>query len=268
MNVLILSDFSEVAINATHYAMDLLQQEKVDFTLLNIYVPNRDDSEEQREEKKAAILERLHVRVQKLTERSEGRDHRVKGHFSEDNLVKAARNYLQDHHVDLLVMGAVGEERRFSTILGDHTFEIMLKVKCNILAVPDNVKFRKPEKLLMPLDASVFLKRKNLRFLNNEDLFRKTHLDVWRIGKSAEAEANEHQIQQEILEGIEGVKVTFQHINKEEGYNMNTWTGVQQNYDLVLLPGKNVDMCDHLLNNRHGIYNSMPNRLPILVLHD
>ncbi|MCC8360412.1 hypothetical protein [Salinimicrobium sediminilitoris] len=37
MKILILSDFSPVAINATHYAMDLLQNEQVTFTLLNIW---------------------------------------------------------------------------------------------------------------------------------------------------------------------------------------------------------------------------------------
>ena len=50
--------------------------------------------------------------------------------------------------------------------------------------------------------------------------------------------------------------------------DQSTWKEVQNKFDLIILLGKNIKICEQLLHNRHGLYTSAPNRLPILVLHD
>lgn len=266
MNVLILSDFSDVAINATHYAMDLLEHEQVTFTLLNIHVPDPESSEEVRRKKRAAIREKLQERVDKLNRRAAERPHVVKGYYSEKNLLNATRAYVNKNHIDLLVMGAVGKDKRHSTILGDHTFEIVSKVKCNILAVPEDVQFSDLQRILMPIDYSVSLRRKNLKFLYSEKFFQEAVLNVKEIGNTVES--HQRSFKQELFSDLNDMQIIFSTLDGHGNFDEELWTQVQRNYDLIALLGKNLSICDQLMHSTHGLYTSVPNRLPILVLHD
>lgn len=267
MNVLLLSDFSEVAINATHYAMDLLQDQQANFYLLNIYDPDPDCVDNCADNVKAATLAKLDERVQKLQQRSGNRPHKITGHYSEDKLVNAAREFVNEHKIDLIVMGAVGHEQRHATILGKHTFEILSKIKCNALAVAGDSEFRKPEKLLMPLDYTASFGSRNIRFLKDSGVFTGTHLNIWEISGVENATDERDLAKKEIFSGLENIKVSFSTLAKPSIYDQSTWKDVQNKFDHIVLLGKNIRICDRLLNNRHGLYTTVPNQLPILVLH-
>lgn len=267
MNVLILSDFSEVAINATHYALDLLQNEQATFTLLNIHVADKDASARAVELKRQAVQSRLQERVQKLQERSKGRPHTITGHYSEDKLINAARDFIKEQEVDFIVMGAVGKKFRHSTILGNHTYEIMSKVKCNILAVPDDMRFEGMKRMLMPVDYSASLRIKNLQFLIDKRFLHNIHLSIWEVLHSNK-ENGQRAINKEIFNEFREMEVDFYSIVDSGIYDKTLWKNVQKKFDLVVLLGRNLKICNHLMHNKHGLYTSMPNRLPILVLHD
>ncbi len=268
MNVLLLSDFSRVAINATHYVMDLLQDQEVNFYLLNIFDPDPECGYYCAETRKAATLATLQERVQKLQQRSGNRRHKVMGHYSENTLVNAARDFVEKHKVDLIVMGAVGHEQHHATILGKHTFEIISKIKCNILAVAENSEFRKPEKLLMPLDYIASFDNKNIQFLNNSEIFKKTDLSIWEITGSGNIEDKQDVEKKEIFNGLNDLKVNFSKVDATAIYDKDIWIDVQNKFDLIVILGKNIRICDRLLHSKHGLYASVPNQLPILVLHD
>ena len=269
MNVLLLSDFSEVAINASHFAIDLLQDQQVNFHLLNIFDPDVQTINGSEEERRNATMALLEGRVQKLRSRSQNQLHSIVGHYTEDKLVNAARDFVLEYKIDLIVMGAVGKEQRLSTILGKHTFEIMSKIKCNILAVAENTQFRKPEKLLMPLDYTASFGSKNFQFLNNPELFEKTSLNIWGIAGSGRKEEKKWDpFKKEIFSGLKNIKVKFNSLDITTIYEKAIWADVQNEYDLIVLLGKNIRICDQLLHNREGLFASVPNSLPILVLHD
>ncbi|WP_189605580.1 universal stress protein [Salinimicrobium marinum] len=267
MNVLILSDFSAVAINATHYAMDLLQKEEVHFTLLNIYVSEPGATEEAITEKRNATKAILEERVQKLSARFKGRLHRVSGCYFEGKLVNAARDFVQKNEVDLIVMGAVSKRFHHKTILGDHTFEIISKIKCNILAVPEDSSFTGLKRMLMPVDFSASFGNRNLQFLNFGKFFHKTRLSVREIMNTPDRE-DEKRLKQELFKDLNHIRADFATLDESAVYDQKTWTDIQNKFDLIVILGKNIKICERLLHNRHGLYTSAPNRLPILVLHD
>lgn len=268
MHVLLLSDFSEVAINATHYAMDLLQDEKVHFTLLNIFMPQADCSEEAAEVKRRATKERLAERVEKLQERAKNKAHRVSGFYSEKKLINAARDFVEQDKVDLIVMGAVSRKFNHLTILGDHTFEIISKIKCNILAVPEDSHFEGLQRMLMPVDYTASFDTNNLQFLKSSRFFYNTKLSVREIINHSVKENVDKTIKQEYFRKLDNIRTDFSSLEDSDIYDPSTWQAVQNNYEMIVLLAKNLKICDGLLHNRHGLYSQTPNRLPILVLHD
>ena len=265
MNVLLLSDFSPVAINATHYAMDLLQNQKVNFYLLNIFDP---DPHNENRSVKAKTLGILKERVEKLQQRSGERPHKISGHYSEEKLVSAARDFVQQHKIDLIVMGSVGQAQRNYTILGKHTFEIMSKIKCNILAVAEGSKFKKSRKLLLPIDYTASIDERNIKFLNYPEVFKNADLDIWEFAGEGETENESDPGKKAVFTGLKDFNVKFTRFNEPSFYNKSIWLDVQNKFDFIVLFGKNIRICNRLLHNRHGLYTSMPNQLPILVLHD
>lgn len=72
-----------------------------------------------------------------LSERLKNLQHEFIGHYSEKRLMNAAREFLEEHQIELVVMVSAGQKFRYSTILGRTIFEIMAKIKSNILAVPE-----------------------------------------------------------------------------------------------------------------------------------
>jgi len=268
MNVLLLSDFSNVAINATHFSMDLLQEQQVNFFLLNIFDPDSEFSGQLAERKKKATLAILKERVQKLQERAGNRPHKITGHYSGENLVNSAREFVNKHSIHLIVMGAVGHDQRNLTILGKHTFEIMSKIKCNMLAVPEDFEYRKLERMLMPLDYSASFHQKNVRFLNQQKVFQGTRMSVWEIGDQTTTGSEERSLTKRSISEIDGIKADFSTLDKTALRNRDTWRDVQKKFQLIILMGKNIGICNALMSNRQGLFKSIPNRLPILVLHD
>ena len=265
MKVLVLSDFSEVAINATHFCMDMLQYEKVDFTLLNVALPTRDSSEVERAQQKKQIEEKLIQRVRALRERA-SENHRVQGYYCEENLVSGTRLFLSKQHVDLIVMGAVGANESKNSILSEHTFEIMRKVKCNILAVPRYAVFDHFKKVLMPLLRNTDVSDKHLTFFKQLHCFKKSTIEIREIVSELQPQS-EHD---------DSLLPTFGHLHYVEKVQMiqtilhdpKYWQRVQQDYDLICLFAKNIDVLDRLFNKEEGALRVIENRLPILVLHD
>lgn len=267
VNVLLLSDFSAVAINATHYAMNFLRDKQVHFYLLNIYRP-LPDSEENSKALKVKTLTTLEERIDKLGRRFNNPLHKISGHYSEDTLVSAARKFVAEHKIDLIVMGSVGRQFENATILGDHTFEIMSKIKCNILAVPEDTGFFFPKKMLMPLDYATSFNSSNLQFLNKSGLFKKAHLSVKELTDSDEFQQGQNMPGKDVFKGIKDIEIEFSTLDREALEDVDTWQNAQNKYDLIVLMAKNIRICDKLLHNKYGIFTSVPNRLPILMLHD
>ena len=268
MKVLILSDFSHVAINATHYAMDLLQHERVTFTLLNIFEQDPDATEACAKAKRSSTLATIDERVKKLQARSAGRQHKISGFYSESTLVDAARKFVAENKVDLLVMGAVGKNFRHNTILGNHTFEVMSKVKCNILAVTENCSFRKVENILMPVDFSASFGKKNIQFLEKSEFLHQANLRVYELRNKRNRNYVDSSQKKEIFRELNNVQTDFLILEETAIFDTGVLREVQKKFDLIILLGKNLNICDGLLHNKHGIYTSVPNRLPIIILHD
>ncbi|HSI70976.1 MAG TPA: hypothetical protein VK941_12140, partial [Gillisia sp.] len=42
---------------------------------------------------------------------------------------------------------------------------------------------------------------------------------------------------------------------------------IQRNFNMIIMLGKNLGICDRFLHTKHGIYSQVTNSLPILVLH-
>lgn len=269
MKVLILSDFSEVAINATHFCMDLLHEEEVDFTLFNVAVPKPGVPETERDQQVIDIKKRLEERVRALQQRSVGTRHHFQGCFSEENLVNGTRAFLSKKPVDLIVMGAVGADQKMTSILGEHTFEIMRKVKCSILAVPENAVFNHHhQKIIMPLLKDTKVSAKHLALFKEINSLSNSLIEIREIVTDTSMKTPYYNALKEVFSELALAGVEKLELNHSVLYEVEYWKAVQKKYDLICLFAKNINVLDRLLNVDRGALRIIENRLPMLVLHE
>lgn len=267
MNVLILTDLSRVAQNAGEFSLRFLENLPVNFYLLHIGMTAGVLNEEQLGTRRGEALERLEKRIAVLQKVTANPAHKFFPLYSTDNLVSATRKIISEKGIDLIVMGAVRKDYSEDTLLGIHTYEVIKKIKCNVLAIPDSVKYGEPEKVVIPIDFSASLNKKVFRVLNRPGLIENAQFTVLEIQKGpvlSIAGAEE----EEMFTGFQKNKLNFETVHDEEIISTDLLLGIQEKFDMIVLLGKNLSICDRFLHTEHGLQASVNNKLPILVLHE
>ncbi len=271
MNVLILTDLSLVAKNAGEFALQFLRNTPVKFYLLNIDQFHKEqDPQLHASERKARAIEILELRILELKNLTTNPDHHFEGLYSENDLVTATRRYTDANKIDLIVMGAASKGFSPYTIVGNQTYEILQKIKCNLLAVAEGSKFRQIEKLIFPYTYIPSIEE-NIRKLQNFPGFEKNvEINVMEIFGNTEEEADEIETaQRDTFVAVQtGSNVKHLKVRDLEIFSISHLQKIQEDFDLITLMGRDITLCYKLLHNKYGIFSTISGKLPIFILHD
>ncbi len=156
-NILLPTDFSENSLNAIDYALEFFKGNSCTFYILNvqkssdflsadlvtaapeasIYEAIADDNKQQ--------LKDL-IKPYKLQFIQE--DYSFKPIFDFDNLVNAINETLAAHKIDLIIMGTNGTTNAREILFGSNTIQVIRKIKCPVIVIPEGFKFSNIENVL------------------------------------------------------------------------------------------------------------------------
>lgn len=268
MNVLILTDFSEVSENASRYALDFLMETPSTISLLNIQDINvSKEPSEELGEKMLVISKKMHSAIEDLKTYNRNPEHKFHLNLSLDNLITAVRRCVEEKKIDLIFIGAATQKDHKHPLLGNHAYEIIQKVKCNILAIPDMVSFVSPKRMILPIDYSVLSERKSFQVLRNRNYVKSESLTVLSVNEDEKYSLNRQMIQ-ELWESDSKENMEFTSLNQKAFLNADFLLEIQEKFDVIAILGKNLSISDKLLHNRYGLCSKICNKLPILILHD
>ncbi|MDX1762542.1 MAG: universal stress protein, partial [Christiangramia sp.] len=239
MNVLILTDFSETSENAGKYAADFLQKTSANFYLLNIrsFDFNRSASNALQNEL-VSTLGQLELDAKKLKKYSSNKEHKFNTILSSENLISAVRKALVEKKIDLIFIGAASQDEHAHPILGDHAYDVVRKIRCNIVAVPAGCKYVKPKKAVFPVDRSI------LSYTEQKKVFDElTYLDS--------SDFTLLEIKDGDLEYPENINDSSP-IKTPVAFTKKLFLEIQKEYDIIFILGKNLSICDRLLHSEHG----------------
>lgn len=262
-----LTDLSDVAKNAGNYAVQFLADIPVKFYLLNIrlfhpHQPGEDFDDETRE----LALRQLDKRAVELSGLTPNSQHKFSVIYSENDLIGATRKFVEEKKIDLIVMGAAHKGHSPNTIIGNHTYEVIKKIKCNILAVAENCKFKQPQKMIMPVDTQTPLGKQNFDFLRRRGVAPEASLRIIEIRDDSAPDISDDS-REKFLSQFNDRKVKLMQVERSKALSEEQLLEVQKHFDLIILLGKNIFICDELLHTEQGLYSTVVNNLPILVLH-
>tara|TARA_R110000851_G_scaffold55516_1_gene130205 strand:+ start:181 stop:1026 length:846 start_codon:yes stop_codon:yes gene_type:complete len=173
--VLIPTDFSNSAMHAIDYALNLYKCERTNFYFLHayadeVYGPFKTNGETSIEEQKETVKNNtdksLKDLIQKLTVREHNPKHTYETLSAFDTLVDAVNDFANRINVDLVIMGTKGQTADKKITFGSHTVQVFKYVQCPVLAVPLDYKYHQPKKILFPTDYMLPYKRRELKLLN------------------------------------------------------------------------------------------------------
>ncbi|MDT0685142.1 universal stress protein [Autumnicola psychrophila] len=268
MNILILTDFSEVSENTGKYALDYLAGRPGNVYVLNIQDFNFSKTDPITLEKKMLhISKELHKTLEMLKAYSQDKGLEFHSILSSENLISAIRKCIAEKKIDLIFIGAASQDVRHHPILGNHAYEVVRKIKCNIVAVPGKSVYRKPRTSMLPIDYSVLSKEKTFELIQKCDLIKNSHMTVLELNEGHPVEANKEVICEVLSNKLEQAKVEYVDMEKTTIFDRDLLLEIQDKFDIIAIIGKNLNVCDKLLNDRYGLCSKIDNMLPILVLH-
>lgn len=184
-NILIPTDFSENAWNATQYALKLFKNEECVFYLLNTYTPAIASSRFMAASVDGGMVENTAQSFSKKglqnIEKRIGKTFNNPKHSFEtissfSYLVDEIKEAILDLTIDLIVTGTKGASGIEEVFMGSNTVRIIKAVKnCPVLAVPQYFEYTSPNEIAFATDFNRFYTKSELQpLLDMANVFNAT----------------------------------------------------------------------------------------------
>lgn len=277
-NVLLPTDFSENSLNAIAYALRFFQESACNFYLLHViksadlgivdspYLTATLNIEDiYTKPAKARLRETLDYITTKFTTNKKHKFYTVTDH---NFLVESIRQQVREKNIDFIVMGTKGASGLKKIILGSNTGDVITKVHCNTLVVPENAAFNQLKEIAFPTDFSMLY---NINVLNPiVSLLERNSaaLRILNLNKS-DSFLNSDQIKnKELLEDyFSNLPHSFHFSNSSKVEDAVQTFVESENIDMITMVAKNLNYFQHILFHSKIEKISYHTDVPFLVLH-
>ncbi|WP_323789543.1 universal stress protein [Psychroserpens sp.] len=278
-NILLPTDFSENSWNAIAYAIQFFENQSCNFYVLHInslsnlvttdapVIMNQNDIETIYIKPTKQKLRKLLERIVTLT--TNRKNHNFYTITETNFFIDGIRKVVNEKQIDFIIMGTKGASGLEKIILGSNTANVITKVKCNTLVIPENAKFVTPKEIAFPTDFSL---SHNLHFLQPivEILEQyKSTLRMVYINKNKEGLNNDQMKNKELLEDY------FNHHPFSFHYltNKKIETAIQcfvesRAINMICMVAKNLNYFQQILFHSKVENISYHTDIPFLVLHE
>lgn len=280
-NILVPTDFSEDALNAVTYALELLKDSPCNFYLLHVNdlsgyayqgLSYAASPEVVVEDAIAAAKKKLHVLLKKVEKLASNRKHHFYPLYDQGFFIDRIRRHVEERKIDLIVMGTKGTSGALGDVIGSNTGDVITKVKCNTLAVPVNASFGKLVEIAFPTDYNIFYSGRILSAISELLESNQAYMRVMHASKSGNG-LTESQLQnKEYLEDY--LNETYEGRNSFHGItNKNVTSAVQcfvesRNIDLLVMVAKNLNFLQQIIFSTKVERISFHTKVPFLVIHE
>lgn len=174
-NILIPTDFSEDSQNAIRYALDYFSDVAVNFYFLHVshQNPNFKEVVQENFSEFSAEMQTIQGVPHLLKEEikscqllSKNKTYRFFPLQEELNLVEAIRKHVVEKEIDYIIMGTKGTSKINRSDMGSNTCDVITKVKCPVLVIPENVKFNGIKNIAFLTDYNCIYRNKVISTLS------------------------------------------------------------------------------------------------------
>ncbi|MFD0989627.1 universal stress protein [Mariniflexile jejuense] len=201
-NILIPTDFSENAWNAIDYALQFFSKTPCNIYLLHVNKPDVMSSSENlftsnKNNSSNILVKPSKQRLQELLNRvkknfPDNTNHKFFTISDTNYIIDSIRKQVLERKIHLIVMGTKGNSGLKNFCIGSNAGNVITKVKCTTMVVPENARFIATKEIAFPTDFSIFYQAETLQpLVDVVEMFNAT-VRVLHVNKSG-SELNEDQ---------------------------------------------------------------------------
>jgi len=278
-NILLPTDFSENSWNAIKYAINFFEKDTCNFYLLHV---NRLSTTIMNDSPYIAteeVIENVYTKPAKLQlnkilkriaeQFTPNKNHKFYKLSDYNFFIESIRKHVEDKNIDFIVMGTKGASGMKKFIVGSNTGDVITKVKCTTLAVPENAQFVKLVEIAFPTDFSLTYDIQILQPLSEILETCESALRILHISSKKSHLNDDQNKNSELLHDY------FHHINHSFHYltNKKVEDAIQcfiesRNINLICMVAKNLNYFQQILFHSKVEEISYHIETPFLVLHE
>jgi nucleotide-binding universal stress UspA family protein len=277
-NILIPTDFSENSWNAIEYAIHFFENSTCNFYLLYVDQINTFVVAETTYLPSQTVIEATYIKptktklnevLKRITNISTNENHKFFGLTDYNYFIDSIRKHVVEKKIDMIVMGTKGASGLKKLIIGSNTGDVITRVRCSTLVVPENAKYIKPSVIAFPTDFSSFYSSNLLQpIIELLDMYKSSinvlHINKKKINLNLDQEINKGYLEDYFVNyNYNFFNLTNNHIESA------IQTFVEKNkVNLITMVAKNLNYFQRILFHPTVTEISYHTDIPFLVLHE
>lgn len=280
-NILLPTDFSQNSWNAIKYAVNFFKEETCSFYILHVNpLDNAVVSDSPYLSVSAPeVIEDVCTKpaMSKLrkilslisTDITPNKKHRFYSLLDYDFFIESIRKHVEEKRIDIIVMGTKGASGLQEIIVGSNTGDVITKVKCSTLVVPEKARFIGLKELAFPTDFSLNYDMQILQPLFDVLETFKPALEVVHVSKNKTDLNIEQKRNRELLDDyFNYVPHNFHYLKNKKAEVAIQGFVESKNIDIICMVAKNLNYFQQILFHSNVEQISYHTKVPFLVLHD
>ncbi|MEO5790214.1 MAG: universal stress protein [Gelidibacter sp.] len=278
-NILLPTDFSENSWNAIAYALKFFEKTSCTFYLLHVsvlsyiaasdspYITDKDFVENTFTKPAKKQLKSLLKRI--ATEFPESKNHHFFTLTDCNFFVESVRSHVLEKKIDMIVMGTKGASGLKKVIVGSNAADVIKKVKCPTLVVPEDAQFVDLDEIAFPIDYLLTYGVRLLKPLHNILDVHKSSLQVVHITNKAAELSIEQQDNKDLLnEYFSKFRIKFYNLSNKNVEDAIECFVQSRNVKMMAMVAKNINYFQRILFHNKIEEITYHTRIPFLVMHD
>lgn len=257
-NILLPTDFSENSWNAIVYALQFLENATCNFYILHVCKSS--------ETNVSVKFQQLHERISTLPINIQ---HRFFMLSEQNSFIEAIRNQVADKKIDMIIMGAKGVSNTNSCMIGHYAENVITRVKCKLLIVPQNATYKVFDEVAFPTDFTLASDIQTLAPIATILDKKTTSLRVLYINKVTQ-KLNNHQLaNKQLLEDfLDDLEYSFHFLTNNNVEDAVEDFTESKDIDLMIMAAKNLNYFKQILFHSKVDKISYHTNIPFLILHE
>ena len=275
--ILIPTDFSENAMNAIKYALELFKYEKSKFYFMHAYeddvykdkaLSTRETFEQVLSNVSSRSQNNLENLLKKVKEISPNPRHSYKIISAYNSLVDEADIVVDGKNIDVIVMGTKGETDDRKITFGSHTLQVLKYVQCPVLSIPANYKYTQPKHILFPTNYLMPYQRRDLKLLCEMATPYRARIDMLYVSSSDKLSMRQEDNMQFIKDALCNNDTNFNTVNNENFIEATNIYIKENNIDMLVMVNTRHSYLENILFQSVIDVLSLNIQIPFLALQN
>lgn len=187
--LLLLTDFSESATNAIHYALQFFKDDQCKCYVMHVHKAGSFISDDLMVSPQGNIYEsitsepkhKLDTLISELKTKYKNLNHSFETVIDFDVFTDAIKQAIKAYSIDILVMGSNGKTGALEVVFGSNTINVIRKISCKTLIIPTGHKYKPISNFLLPLQCQDIINNEQLHTIESFNKYHDFKLHILRV---------------------------------------------------------------------------------------